>query len=111
LAIDFNYLAAKTARHNVELNGLDDTILVIHGKAEEHLQAGIDLLVANLHYEVMKKLVQHELFLRQKWFILSGLLPSEATKIYSMLKERPVLILKKWCQDGIWNTFLGITEN
>jgi ribosomal protein L11 methyltransferase len=110
LAADYNYLAAKTARLNVSLNDLDNNILVVNGKAEEHLAVATDLLVANIHYDVMKELVRSEGFLRQKWFILSGLLRSEAEKIQGFLKSRPVLILKTWNQDEIWHTILGITE-
>ncbi len=110
LAVDYNYLAARTARLNVSLNDLDNNILVVNGKAEEHLAVATDLLVANIHYDVMKELVRSEGFLRQKWFILSGLLRSEAEKIQGFLKSRPVLILKTWNQDEIWHTILGITE-
>jgi ribosomal protein L11 methyltransferase len=110
LAVDYNYLASQTARVNVALNNLDDTILVINGRAEEHTGVATDLLVANIHYDVMKDLVRTEGFLAQKWFVLSGLLASEAEKILDYLRSQPVLILKKWNQDDIWHTILGITE-
>jgi len=111
LAVDYNYLATRTARANVTLNGLDDKILVINGKAEEHLSNPTDLLVANIHYDVMKELVKTEGFYKQKWFILSGLLTSEAEKILSHLATQPVLILKQWGEGEIWHTILGITQN
>lgn len=110
LAVDYNYLAAKTAATNVKLNGLDDDIIVVNGKAEEHISMPTDLLVANIHYDVMKHLVREEGFLFQKWFVLSGLLKSQAKEILSYLKTQPVLILKQWNQDDIWHTILGITQ-
>jgi ribosomal protein L11 methyltransferase len=110
IAIDYNYLATRTARLNVSLNNLNDQILVVNGKAEEHTSVATDLLVANIHYDVMKDLVRTEGFLRQKWFILSGLLRSEAEKIVTYLNTQPVLILKRWNQDEIWHTILGITK-
>jgi len=110
LAVDYNYLATRTARTNVTLNQLEDHILVINGRAEEHISIGTDLLVANIHYDVMKELVRTEGFLRQKWFVLSGLLRSEAEKILEFLGSQPVLILKRWNQDEIWHTILGITQ-
>lgn len=109
VAVDYNYLAARTARGNVGRNDLDDRILVVNGRAEEHLSVATDLLVANIHYQVMKDLVASEGFLRQKWFVLSGLLRSEAAKIEEVLKTLPVLILKRWDRDNIWHTILGIT--
>lgn len=110
IALDYNYLATRTARHNAVLNRLDDHILVVNGKAEEHTAMATDLLVANIHFEVMKELVRSEGFLRQKWFILSGLLASEVEKILGFLSTQPVLILKRWNQDDIWHTVLGITQ-
>jgi ribosomal protein L11 methyltransferase len=110
MAIDYNYLATRTAQTNVSLNNLNDHILVINGRAEEHTSIATDLLVANIHYDVMKNLVRTEGFLKQKWFILSGLLRSEAGKIMEFLNTQPVLILKRWNQDDIWHTILGITK-
>lgn len=111
LAVDYNFLATKTARTNVILNKLEDRILVVNGRAEEHLSTSTDLLVANIHYEVMKGLIREEGFYRQKWFILSGLLTSEAEKVLSYLQNQPVLILKQWGQGEIWHTILGITQS
>ena len=110
IAVDYNYLATQTARLNVCLNHLEDHILVINGRAEQHTSVATDLLVANIHYDVMKDLVRTEGFLKQKWFILSGLLRSEAEKITKFLYTQPVLILKRWNQDDIWHTILGITK-
>ncbi|SHO48431.1 50S ribosomal protein L11 methyltransferase [Desulfopila aestuarii] len=111
LAVDFNHLAATTAQTNVRLNGLEENILVVNGRAEELLSCPSDLLVANIHYAVMKDIVRSEGFLRQKWFVLSGLLNSEAEQIRDYLRTQPVLLLKQWHQNGVWNTILGITEN
>jgi ribosomal protein L11 methyltransferase len=110
LAVDYNFLAARTARQNVSLNKLDDRILVINGRAEEHMAMATDLLVANIHFAVMEELVRTDGFLRQKWFVLSGLLRSEVEKILAYLATQPVLILKRWNQDAIWHTILGITK-
>lgn len=109
-AVDFNLLACRTARQNVLLNGLTGTILVANGKAEELLVNPTDLLVANIHYDVMQHLIHAEGFLKQKWFILSGLLNSETENILRELSAMPVHILKKWNDGGVWNTVLGITE-
>jgi ribosomal protein L11 methyltransferase len=110
IAVDYNYLATRTAQTNVSLNRLNDHILVVNGRAEEHTAVATDLLVANIHYQVMRELVRTEGFLKQKWFILSGLLRSEAEKISEFLDTQPVLILKRWNRDEIWHTILGITN-
>jgi ribosomal protein L11 methyltransferase len=90
---------------------MNDKILVIQGRAEDSTALPSDLLVANIHYEVMRKLVRTPGFLRQKWFLLSGLLRSEARDIIDFLSSQPVIIVKQWNQDGIWTTILGLTRN
>jgi ribosomal protein L11 methyltransferase len=110
LAVDYNFLATRTARTNVAINDLEQQILVINGRAEEQLSIPTDLLVANIHYDVMKELVKQDGFYSQKWFVLSGLLTSEAAKILEYLKTRPVLILKQWGEGEVWHTILGITQ-
>lgn len=110
VAVDFNHLAALTAQRNVRLNALQERIVVVNGRAEEHLSIGADLLVANIHYAVMRQLVEQKDFLRCRWFVLSGLLSSEAARILDHLATLPVLILKRWHRDDIWHTILGITR-
>ncbi|MBW1941046.1 MAG: 50S ribosomal protein L11 methyltransferase [Deltaproteobacteria bacterium] len=78
LALDFNFLAARTALRNVKLNGLEKRIQVIQARAEDFIEMPADLVIANIHYDVMKNLISSEGFLDKKWFILSGLLRSEA---------------------------------
>ncbi len=110
LAVDFNFLATQTAINNVQLNELENNILVVNGQAESFTSVPTDLLVANIHYDILKKIIRSEGFLRQKWFILSGLLASEAEKVQSYLADKPVLILQKWNKNSTWTTFLGITS-
>jgi ribosomal protein L11 methyltransferase len=110
LAVDFNYLAARTARINTLLNNMENDICVIQGRAEDYTVYPSDLLVANIHFEVMKKIIRTPGFLRQKWFLLSGLLQSEAKEVSDHLSTLPVIIIKRWNTNGIWTTILGITH-
>lgn len=110
LAVDNNFLATRTAAANVAGNHLERQILVVNGRAEEQLAIAGELLVANIHYQVMRELLAAPGFLRQKWFILSGLLDSQAAEITAQLATMPVLILKRWHQDRVWHTILGITR-
>ena len=108
LAVDMNRLAAKTAERNIRLNRLQQEILAIQGSADDFVHVRSDLLIANIHYDVMKRLVCSEGFLNKCTFILSGLLRSEAADIENRLKQLPVSILNKWVADGIWHTYWGI---
>lgn len=107
LAVDLNLLAARTARANVALNGLEARILVVRGAAENFIDFPNDLVISNMHYAVVQKILAEEGFFRSKWFILSGLLRSQAREITATLAQHPVEILKRWERDGIWHTFLG----
>lgn len=107
LALDFNFLAARTAHVNVRLNGLEQTIAVCQGRAEDYISSPADLLMANIHFDVMRRLVQSEGFLSKKAFVLSGLLRSEARQIAHDLSLLPVNVIERWEQDNIWHTFYG----
>lgn len=109
IAVDFNFLAAKTTAENVLTNGMQDTVFVINGQAEDFMHLHTTLLVANIHYEVMKSLIRAEGFLTPKWFILSGLLRSEVRAVVDYLSTQPVKILRQWDNNAVWHTLLGIT--
>ena len=79
-------------------------------KAEDVIAYPADLLIANIHYDVMRHLINAKGFLDKKRFILSGLMRSEAKDIADSLARHPVKILKQWTRDGIWHTFYGKME-
>lgn len=107
LAMDLNFLAARTAARNIRLNGLERQVLALCGRAEEGVDGNADLLIANIHYAVMKPLIRSRGFLEKNWFILSGLLRGEAEALARQLAEYPVEIIRGWERDGVWHTFLG----
>ena len=110
VGVDLNLLAARTARRNVWLNQLEDRIVIAQGRAEEMITYPTDLLIANIHYDVMHHLINSKGFLAKERFILSGLMRSEAKHIADTLQRYPVKILKQWTQDGIWHTIYGKRE-
>ncbi|SLM32329.1 PrmA3 [Desulfamplus magnetovallimortis] len=107
MALDFNLLAVKTARHNIIINSLEEKILAFQGKGEDFISLPADLVIANIHYDVMKNLVESPDFLNHKWFILSGLLNSEAIKIEQRLREKGIYVIESIAPDQVWNTILG----
>jgi ribosomal protein L11 methyltransferase len=107
LGVDLNYLAAKTAERNIRLNHAEGKILAVKSSAEYFLDNDTDLVIANIHYDVMKSLLSSKAFLGRKFFILSGLMHSQAKDVTRKLSSYRVTILKKWEYDGIWHTFLG----
>ena len=107
LALDLNRLAVETAWRNVILNDMCEQILVVQGDAKNFMDLPCDLMVSNIHYEVMRRLVTAPGFRAQKQFVLSGLLRSQAREIEHRLLQGPARILHKWDRDGIWYTFYG----
>ncbi|MEE8430938.1 MAG: 50S ribosomal protein L11 methyltransferase [Candidatus Desulfatibia sp.] len=95
LAVDLNFLAVNTALKNVRLNRMQDTVLVIQGLAEDFIDSPCDLVIANIHYDVMKQLVDAQGFFDKEWFILSGLLHTQAIDIAYRLSRHPFQIIKK----------------
>ncbi len=107
LAIDRNLLAARTAQKNIQLNNVKENIMVIQGSAEIFIDNHADLVIANIHFDVMKNLLHSKGFLSKKWFILSGLLRSQSEDVLVTLKKKGAEIVKQWNCDGIWHTFFG----
>jgi len=107
LACDFNLLAVKTTLKNIRLNQFENQVLAFQAKGEEMICLPCDLLVANIHYDIMRHLIEHPSFLEKKYFILSGLLNSETTKVMASLAQKKVHVIERRCPDGIWNTLLG----
>ena len=107
LAVEINPLAARTAFMNVRLNGLEKMVEVKEGLAEDFMDNHSDLLIANIHYDIILKLIKEEAFLKKKCFILSGLMRSQARDIRLQLSKYPIEIIYEWSQDVIWHTILG----
>jgi ribosomal protein L11 methyltransferase len=107
VAVDFNRLAVQTARHNIHLNRVGDRVLPVQGRAEQLVASPADLVVANIHYDVMQWLLQHPGFWEKRHWILSGLLRSQAREVENLIDGRRGRIVKRWTHDHIWYTYLG----
>ena len=107
LAVDINPLAARTAKANVILNGLEETVEVKEGPAENWINHHSDLVVANIDFDSISGIIQHEEFPKKKWFILSGLMRSQADGIRAALSQHHAEIIQEWNHEMIWHTLLG----
>jgi ribosomal protein L11 methyltransferase len=108
LAVDNNLLAVRTAARNVKMNGMADRILTVQGRAEEFIEHPADLLLANIHFDVTRRLVKSAGFMRKKWFILSGLMRSQAGSIGEQLVRVGSIIRQQWIGEDLWHTILGM---
>lgn len=106
LAVDLNPLCVKTARQNVRLNGMEAVVEVLEGRAEDFMEEPADLVMANIHYEVLKELVESERFREQPLLILSGLMRSQGRDIKARLERCGLSIVREWDGEGTWTTLL-----
>lgn len=107
LALDSNFLAVRTAKENIERNKLGSKVLAVQADAISLVDCPADLLIANIHFDVMRQLTAAPAFYEKKWFVLSGLLRSQARYIEQMFYYGPGRILQRWTDDGIWYTYLA----
>jgi len=106
LAVDLNPLAAKTARRNFCINRMEDKILAIQGDAEDFIDVPSDLMIANIHFDVMKRLINAESIYQKKWLLLSGLMRSEANSLLQGFMSHRFTVIGSWIHEGTWHTYL-----
>jgi ribosomal protein L11 methyltransferase len=106
LAVDLNPLCVKTTKNNVLLNHLESRIEVKEGRAEDYSEAPADLMLANIHWDVLKSLLAKEGFRKNPWIVLSGLMRSHARDLESDLNRYGLRIVQAWEDEATWYTML-----
>jgi ribosomal protein L11 methyltransferase len=106
LAVDLNPLCVQTTRKNVQWNHLESRIEVKEGRAEDFAELKADLVLANIHWDVLKKLIEKEGFRRNPWIVLSGLMRSHARDLESDLRRYGLRVVKAWEDEATWYTML-----
>jgi|YelNatPaOPRAMG01_1025707.scaffolds.fasta_scaffold61568_2 ribosomal protein L11 methyltransferase len=107
LAVDVNPACVRTAEKNARLNEMENKIRVREGQAEDFVQEPADLVLANLHFAVIRELIGRRAFWARKWLILSGLLRSEYREIRSRLQTMGFVVFEEWDADFTWFTLAG----
>jgi ribosomal protein L11 methyltransferase len=107
VAVDLNPACVRAAEKNAELNSLKNRIRVFEGRAEEYIHLPADLVVANIHFTVIRDLIANRVFFGKKWVILSGLLRSEFLEIKQQLQASGFELIKEWDAEFTWFTLVG----
>jgi len=107
LAVDLNPLCVKTAVKNVLLNHQEAIIEVVEGKAEDVADAPADLVVANIHHEVIKQFLENGVLGEKTRLIISGLMRSQYREIRTQLQKRSFDLIREWDHDMTWFTVLA----
>lgn len=106
LAVDLNRMAVDMTHQNILHNQLGRQIVAVQGRAETMLSKPTDLLIANIHFAVMRQLIRQPVFQQHRHLILSGLLRSELKTVENELVTQRIDLLQHWSHDGIWHTIL-----
>jgi ribosomal protein L11 methyltransferase len=109
VAIDLNELAVETARKNVLLNGVEDQVQVKWGEAGAFIGEKTDLILANLHFQVIDALMKREEFFSKRWIVLSGLFHGQASGVLASLEKQHVKVHDSM-EDDRWVT-LTLSNN
>jgi len=107
LAVDLNPLCVKTAVRNVELNKLEEKIQVVKGSAESFFDEIADMVVANIHYDVIQELLVRRRFRRRDRLIVSGLMRSQARDVKAQMETLHLNIIHEWDHEMTWFTILA----
>ena len=110
LAVDINPLCVKTAMRNIGLNRLHPVIRTVEGPAENFVDEPSDLVVANIHHEVIERLLDRGVFQDTERFIISGLMRSQFRDVRAQLEKNRFRILREWDHDMTWFTLLAMKE-
>lgn len=110
LAVDLNPLCVKTARENVKLNHLEGKVGVVEGSAEDIVGQSADLVLANIHHEVIKGFLKKKSFNKKKKLIISGLMRSQYREVRFELERSQFRVLCEWDHEMTWYTVLAKKE-
>ncbi|MFZ0612456.1 MAG: 50S ribosomal protein L11 methyltransferase [Desulfobacterales bacterium] len=107
LAVDLNLLAVRTAAGNIRINRMEDRVLAVQARAEAFIDHPAELLVANIHYDVMRRLIPSAGFRQKRWFVLSGLMRSQAAAVAEQLAGAGSILRGHSIGTDIWHTYWG----
>ena len=104
VAVDLNPLCVRTAARNVRMNGLESRVQTLVCSAEDALDRSGDLVLANIHYEVIRRLLERGPFLNRRWIVFSGLMRTQARALKDHLRGMGMEIVREWDRDMVWHT-------
>ena len=103
LAVDHNSLACAVTKQNASYNRVENRIIVNQVDLRIKLPATeVDLIIANLHHELLAALFRNTSFWQARLYILSGFMPGGEEHLLASLPAEPPSLLKrhrldKWC--------------
>jgi len=106
VAVEYNDLAVRTAARNLKHNRRDSQVLLIQGDARHFAYPPAELVLANIHLDVLVDLLAVPEFLHKKWYIFSGLLGIQMAQFTARLQASPLTPLATW-SENLWFSVLA----
>jgi ribosomal protein L11 methyltransferase len=106
VAVEYNDLAVRTAARNLRHNRAELDVRLIQGDARHFAYLPADLVMANIHLDVLLDLVDLPEFLDKGWYIFSGILGAQLDRFRARL-ERTQLTIVEVMDDNMWFTVLA----
>ena len=96
LAVDHNSLACAVAQQNASYNNVENIMTVKQSDIRKELPgAGKDLLMANLHHELLVELFRQPSFWQASIYILSGFMPGVEEQLLAAMPASPPRFLER----------------
>lgn len=100
MAVDHNPLACQVARQNAAYNNVEDTILVEQIDLRKEFPAnGADVIMANLHHELLADLFKSRSFWQARLYILSGFMLHAEEQLLAALPACPPPFIDRGARD------------
>jgi ribosomal protein L11 methyltransferase len=109
VAVEYNDLAVRTAYRNIRHNHKENEILLIQGDARHFAYPAADLVMANIHLDVILDLLAIPELLTKKWHIFSGVLGTQMERLKAVLAVSPLEIVDA-LDENLWFAVLAVNR-
>ncbi len=90
IAVEYNELAVLTCARNLKHNQRGSDVHLIQADARDFAHLAADLVLANIHLDVLLDLLAIPEFLDKQWYIFSGILGAQLDKFLARLATTPL---------------------
>jgi ribosomal protein L11 methyltransferase len=106
IAVEYNELAVLTAARNLRHNERAGQVDLLQADARHYAYLPGDLVLANIHLDVLLDLLAVPAFLTRDWYIFSGILGAQLDTFLTRLQDTPLSALETR-DENMWFTVLA----
>jgi ribosomal protein L11 methyltransferase len=110
IAVEYNDLAVLTCARNLKHNQRQCQVHLIQADARHFAHLPADLVLANIHLDVLLDLLDIPDFLNKAWYIFSGILGTQLEKFLARLADAPLQAVAT-LDENLWFTVLARGKN